>query len=39
MTNKEEIKCNISDEDVARSFMEDIEAVKDLLPQESEDKA
>lgn len=38
MTDKEEIKCNFTDEDIAKSFIEDVEAVKDLLPQESEDK-
>ena len=32
------IHCNCTDAEIAKSFIEDVEAVKDLLPQESEDK-
>lgn len=31
-----EIHCNCTDAEIAKSFIEDVEAVKDLLPQESE---
>ena len=31
-----EIYCNCTDAEIAKSFIEDVEAVKDLLPQESE---
>ena len=33
-----DIHCNHTDTEIAKSFIEDVEAVKDLLPQESEDK-
>lgn len=34
-----EIHCNCTDAEIAKSFIEDVEAVKELLPQaESEDK-
>jgi hypothetical protein len=34
-----EIHCNCTDEEIAKSFISDVEAVKDLLPKaESEDK-
>lgn len=32
------IHCNCTDEEIAKSFIEDVEAVKDLLWAESEDK-
>ena len=33
-----EIHCNCTDEEIAKSFIEDVEAVKDLLPKaESEE--
>ena len=32
-----EIHCNCTDAEIAKSFIEDVEAVKDLLPQESEE--
>lgn len=36
---KIEIHCNCTDEEIAKSFIEDVEAVKVLLPRaESEDK-
>jgi ribosomal protein S27E len=31
-----EIHCTCADEEIAKSFIEDVEAVKDLLPQKSE---
>ena len=34
---KEEVHCNHTDAEIAKSFIEDVEAVKDLLPQESEE--
>ena len=35
----EKIHCTCTDEEIAKSFIEDVEAVKDLLPKtESEDK-
>lgn len=35
---KNEIHCNCTDEEIAKSFIEDVKAVKDLLPQvESEE--
>lgn len=33
-----EIHCNCTDAEIAKSFIEDVEAVKDLLPQESDHK-
>lgn len=35
---KEEVHCNHTDAEISKSFIEDVEAVKDLLPQESEDQ-
>lgn len=36
---KEQVVCNHTDAEIAKSFIEDVDAVKDLLPQaESEDK-
>jgi NADH pyrophosphatase NudC (nudix superfamily) len=32
-----EIHCTCADEEIAKSFIEDVEAVKDLLPQKSEE--
>jgi len=38
MRKESEIHCNCTDEEIAKSFIEDVEAVKDLLPRaESED--
>jgi hypothetical protein len=35
---KEQVACNYTDEEIAKSFIEDVEAVKDLLPRtESEE--
>lgn len=31
------IHCNCTDEEIAKSFIEDVEAVKELLSQESEE--
>jgi len=28
-----EIRCNCTDKEIAKSFVEDVEAVKDLLPR------
>lgn len=37
--DKEQVACNCTDEEIAKSFIEDVEAVKDLLPRaESENK-
>ena len=30
---KEQVACNYTDEQIAKSFIEDVEAVKDLLPR------
>lgn len=34
MVEQQEINCNYTDEEIAKSFIEDVEAVKDQLPWE-----
>lgn len=39
MVESQEIHCNCTDKEIAKSFIEDVEAVKDLLPRaESEEE-
>jgi hypothetical protein len=39
MVAESEIQCNRTDEEIAETFIEDVEAVKDLLPRtEGSDK-
>ena len=38
LIDDEDVECNFTDAEISKSFIEDVETVKDLLPQESEDE-
>lgn len=38
MNNKEPINCACTDEEIENSFISDIEAVKDLLPDDGKEE-